>query len=122
MSDTDTLFGLLSNPVRRRVLIALCDRDQVRVPEDIRARSTVDASHPEGRRRLPGVEAVESESDGTRLMLQLYHRDLPRMEEEGVIEWDRDTNVVSRGPEFDTIEPTLRLLVTNAGLLPDGLY
>jgi hypothetical protein len=117
MSDTDTLFQLLARSPRRRILIALCDRERIRVPADIRLRSAV-ASQPAA--DAPRVAVGEGPAE-SRLAIQLRHRDLPRMEEEGAIEWDRETDVVSRGPRFDAIEPALQLLATNTESLPGGL-
>lgn len=50
--------------------------------------------------------------------LALIHNHLPRLEKGGFIEWDRDSGTISKGPDFDTIEPLLRLIVDHADELP----
>lgn len=40
----------------------------------------------------------------------LYHNHLPKMEQARYIEWDRDADTISVGPEFYAVEPLLQLL------------
>jgi len=49
---------------------------------------------------------------------RLYHVYLPKLETQGFIEWDREAGVVSRGSEFDLIEPVLALLIDHKEALP----
>ena len=52
--------------------------------------------------------------------VRLRHNHLPKLEQAGYIEWDRDTGSISEGPNFDEIKPILELLETHADELPPG--
>ena len=41
---------------------------------------------------------------------ELKETHLPMLEEVGVIEWDRETDVVSKGPNFEQIVEAMRLM------------
>lgn len=132
MSDTDTLFELLAADHRRRVLLLLCQTETVEMPGELRARG--------GRRSSGGSRAqrqrhakqsksgvVQRKSPAEReaaqaLELQLTHSHLPKLEDEGLVEWNRDAQTVTRGPEFEEIEPVLHALAVNADKFPDGLF
>jgi len=54
----------------------------------------------------------------------MHHRHLPRLEDHGLIDWDERTGDVTKGAEFDAIEPLLTTLAENhsvrfAGEPPD---
>lgn len=97
----DEHFDALSNPHRRRLLVALLEhnpqRDDAVRPEDIHE----------------GEKALEVLREG------LFHIHLPKLEEAGFIEWNRDTHEVVKGPEFDEIRPLLELMQDHADELPD---
>lgn len=118
MTDTSTLFGLLSNRTRRRLLAQLRDRASIRVPDEL----LVGGSTGE---RSSGIDPVSDgrvpEKPPPSLAIMLRHNHLPILESGGYIEWDRDRGRVSRGPAFGEIEPTIRLLCTNAETLPSGM-
>ena len=40
----------------------------------------------------------------------LYHRHLPKLAEMGLIEWNRETHQVTRGPEYERLRPLLAFL------------
>lgn len=40
----------------------------------------------------------------------LHHQHLPKLADLGVIQWDRQHNHVTRGPEFDELRPLLEML------------
>lgn len=90
---TDAL-ELLTRQSRRGILMDLRDSD----PGD--SLSMAEAN-----------EEVEFEAD-------LIHNHLPRLEEAGVIEWDRKGSKIYRGPEFERIEPLLRLIDEHEDELP----
>jgi DNA-binding transcriptional ArsR family regulator len=50
--------------------------------------------------------------------LQLIHNHLPRLEEAGYIDWDRDTGTISKGSRYDEIKPLLDLMENHADELP----
>lgn len=119
MPDTSELFDLLAADVRRRLLILLCETDPVRVPEGLNTRGSVQSRHTQDseqiqwdRPRATTAEAFE---------LELYHTHLPKLEEQGIIEWDTESRSVSRGPTFEEIEPALHALVANADKFPTDL-
>jgi hypothetical protein len=97
----DIAFEMLGNPHRRRLLLALKERnprDDVTIPEEIHT----------------GDEDLEL------LQAEMYHTHLPKLEAAGYISWDRETHEVVKGPKFDEIRPILRLLDEHADELPDG--
>ncbi len=49
----------------------------------------------------------------------MQHVHLPKLEEYGFIEWDRDSHEVRKGPKFNEIQPLLELLVSHSDELPD---
>jgi hypothetical protein len=76
---------------RRRILFALRDAERWRPS----------ASEFDDDRSLVGEPAVPTE---------LYHRHLPKLSEMGLIEWDRETHRVTRGPEYERLRPLLDFL------------
>lgn len=97
----DAAFGLLANLYRRQILMTLLDHnpeDQTSISEDL---TTNDTEH----------EAMR---------VQLNHVHLPKLEELGVIEWNRDAHVVTRGPTFEELRPLLELINQHRDELPDG--
>ena len=97
----DQLFTAFSHPTRRRILFALDERN----PRDDKEFES------------PTFRAGdESFAD---LFQTLRHRHLPHLADAGYIEWDRDTNIVTRGPRFEEVEPLLRLIENHQDELPD---
>lgn len=93
-ATTDELFALLTDVHRRRVLVSLLD-DSVVDPET--ALLDEDCS------------AVE-----------LQHAHLPKLDDAAVVDWDRGDGAVRRGPQFESIRPTLELLADNPDHLPSN--
>jgi hypothetical protein len=60
-----------------------------------------------------------NEEDLNRFKLELYQIHLPKLVDAEYIEWNRDRETINRGPEFETIEPTLEMLLDNEDDLPD---
>jgi hypothetical protein len=56
--------------------------------------------------------------DSETVKMKLIHTHLPKLADAGYIEWDRETGTISKGPNFDEIEPLLELLETHADELP----
>ncbi|QIO24209.1 hypothetical protein [Haloarcula sp. JP-L23] len=118
MVDTNTLFQLLANDIRRRILYALCDNASIHVPEGILSHDQVQSQDTQPHSPHSSSSQINGESV-QQLEMQLHHMHLPKLEEEGIIEWERETQTVSRGPQFDKLEPVLRLLFVNQNRLPD---
>ncbi|RQG89359.1 ArsR family transcriptional regulator [Natrarchaeobius chitinivorans] len=98
----DTILNVLENQYRRRVLVALLehnpqDADDPKIPSDIKL----------------------ADEDLETLRIHMTHTHLPKLEESGFIEWDRDTNSIRKGPKFDEIRPLLELMQNHADELPD---
>lgn len=98
----DGLFEALSDPYRRQLLVALLDHN----PQD-------DAD------RDP-LNVVSDDLEPEVLQQALVHNHLPKLEELGFIAWDRGTNEISKGPEWDAIAPLLVLIHDHRDELPKG--
>jgi hypothetical protein len=127
MSDTSTLFALLTDRVRRRLLVRLCAAKSLRVPEDLRRRQApvpgAPADRPESRESEPVLDSGDhpdhSRADD-QLLVELQHVHLPKLESAGVIDWEGGERV-ERGPKFDEYEPALRTMIDAADTFPDPL-
>jgi hypothetical protein len=68
-------------------------------------------SNPQG----AGVESLPGESASTdaehRLQIEMYHVHLPKLDDYGYIEWDKDAHEVAKGPRFDELLPLLDCVV-----------
>lgn len=101
-SRSDDLFEALSNPYRRQLLVALLDHN----PQDDHDRDPLDL--------------VSDDIEPDVLELHLFHNHLPKLEEMGFIAWDRETNEISKGPDWEEIEPLLTLIESHQDELPNG--
>lgn len=88
----DGTLVLLTSPYRRRVLFALSDRSPL---TETAAAAAVSASE-------------ELDDDLDVLRLKLVHSHLPKLVGHGYVEWDLDTGVIRRGPNFEEVTPLLR--------------
>jgi hypothetical protein len=97
----DDMMDALADVHRRKLLIALVDRN----PQD----------------DLPVVVAdSDSEGDAVERLIAMQHVHLPKLEEYGLIEWNRETHEVTKGSKFEEIEPLLELLEDHEDELPPG--
>lgn len=99
---TDRLFEALRDRHRRQLLVELLDCDRKEAVS------------------LPNAIS-EKEADTERVYVQLAHNHLPKLEEMEYIQWDRENDEIARDTAFETIEPSLELLVTHADKLPEDL-
>ncbi|WP_436928130.1 DUF7344 domain-containing protein [Halosimplex amylolyticum] len=105
-------FRTLADPIRRYVLGYLAEQEtQVRF-DPLTAR--VAAWHTDS-----DPNAVD-DATFTEMRTTLYHVHLPKLAEAGYIAWDRDTNTIRRGPNFDEIGSLLRLMADHEDKLPAG--
>ena len=108
MTDSQTtrplnrMFDMLSHPYRRRILLLVSEHN----PRDEDEFRIADLATADDEVELKSVE--------------LYHAHLPKLDEAGYIEWDKDTNTIRRGPNFDEIAPVLRLMADHEDTLPAG--
>lgn len=98
----DDLFESLSNSYRRQLLVALLDHN----PQDDDDRDP--------------LNLVSDDIEPEVLEIHLFHNHLPKLEEMGFITWDRETNEISKGPDWVEIEPLLSLIEDHQEELPDG--
>lgn len=129
MSDVSDLFALLAAAHRRRLLLVLCERESVSLPEAVmtqaaaagdeggRSASTSGTEPPPGE----GSAGRDTTADPDRLKIELRHRDLPKLEARRLVEWNPDAGTVSRGPAFDEVEPALEVLAEGTHAFPGDL-
>ena len=97
----DALFAALSDPHRRKLLVSLMrddSQDVLSIPEAV----------------------YDGDADLQTLEVELVHVHLPMLEDHGFVDWDRRSQVVVRGPQFEEIEPCLRVLFEHREKLPDA--
>ena len=70
--------------------------------------------------RAVTLDQLDSDAEDETLKLSMHHVHLPKLEESGFIDADRQQHSVTRGPRFDEIRPLLELLDDNRGQLPSG--
>ena len=100
-AELDELFTVLSHPYRRRILTRLGDHDP-RDEDEFDHRALAREDDPD----LPSIE--------------LFHNHLPKLDEAGFIDWERDDGVVRRGPRFGEVAPLIELMVDHRDELPVG--
>jgi hypothetical protein len=66
------------------------------------------------------IDTDESDTEEIRRFIQMKHVYLPKLEEYGFITWNKDTNEVSKGPNFEEIRPLLEMLAAHEDELPEG--
>ena len=73
---------------------------------------------------LPAGPAVfdggVSPNDRQMLGAAMHHVHLPKLEERGFVQWDRDENRLTKGSAFEDIKPLLEVLDGHRHELPDG--
>lgn len=87
----DDLAMALADPARRRLLVALT----VHNPQH-------DMLTPE--------KVHEGDKDAEQFRIEMCHKHLPKLADMGLVEWDRRTHEVVKGPRFDEIRPLLSAL------------
>ncbi|WP_418286681.1 DUF7344 domain-containing protein [Halorubrum sp. DTA46] len=97
---TNVSLTLLSSPLRRAVLLSIYDSE---------------ADDADG---LP-VEDVMTGPVPERVQVALYHNHLPKLEEFGIVRWDRRAETVAEGAAFGRIRPFIECLERNRERLPD---
>ena len=103
--STDELFALLSNGRRRHVLEFLSENGG---EITLRELATTIAAEENG------LEPVEvNYTQRKRLYTSLYQSHLPRMERSGVIEYDRNSGMVTLGPKAEGFDAYLEVVGEN---------
>lgn len=96
----NAVFSALSHPLRRRVL------------------ATIHDSSPQSSGGFEPEDFVRRDGPHERPVLELHHNHLPRLDSAGFVDWDDETDTVTRGPRFEEIRPVLSVLRTNSDALP----
>ena len=99
---SDEIFEVLADRYRRRLLVALIDRNPM----------TVSTRAERNRERSPTADDP----------IQKRHVHLPKLAGYGFIDWNREQDIVVKGPRFDEIEPVLELLIENGDVLPEDCF
>lgn len=79
-ASVDEIYEALASVERRHVLERLRESDSV------------------------DVASLTDGDDDTHVRIQYHHVHLPKLDDHGIVEWDRERNEVSRGPAFDQAE------------------
>jgi len=106
MTDTRAVLSrfsdqldVLAHPERLTLLLALRD-----APPDESIRRTGDE--------------VNRRSVGRAQQVRMYHVHLPKLDDIGVVDWDREADTIRRGPNFAETEPILDVLGSRRDDLP----
>ena len=52
--------------------------------------------------------------------IAMAHTHLPKLDDMGIVEWDREAKELATGPTWDELEPLLRWMDENRDELPEG--
>lgn len=96
----DQVFEMLSHPYRRRMLTMIGERN------------------PRGGDEFTMAELAEPDSDLSVFTQDLYHSHLPKLADAGYIDWDRENDVIRRGPRFAEVAPLISLMQKHPDELP----
>ncbi|TYT61620.1 hypothetical protein [Natrialba swarupiae] len=97
----DNIAEALGDQTRRQILLELLDHNPVEQPEVVTKK---DARENEKRE------------------LELVHHHLPKLDDMDYIVWNRDKQNIVKGPNWEEIEPIVRLLSDNRERLPDDTF
>ena len=106
--STEEVFDALANEDRRQLLVNVLEDDWCYVPklpsgsEEIAdAHGSLLLDHLHSSRHIAGVDER---------LLRIHHIHLPKLEEYGFIDWQRNTQTVIPGHRFDQLQPYLEVL------------
>jgi len=102
MTVIDRAFDAVGDAQRRRILLALLEECEQNVRDD---------------RGIEPTSAAFSDGDRERMLTRLHHVHLPKLENEGFVDWNPETDEVTRGPAFEEVRPLLELLRDHDDLL-----
>ncbi|MBX0286194.1 DUF7344 domain-containing protein [Haloarcula salinisoli] len=106
-----------TQPSLDAALTALADRKRRRVLVSLFGSGPESPSPP---LHLHELHRVETEPQS--FEIDMCHVHLPKLADEGYIQWDRDTGEIARGPRFDELRPLLDCLVENADELSGDVF
>ena len=91
----DHIFEALADETRRQLLFALLEHN------------------PQSDSDVYGLPWEVSGSGEA--VIERHHVHLPKLEDYGFIEWNREEKIVEKGPEYEAIEPYLETMVGEIG-------
>jgi hypothetical protein len=98
----DDHLDVLGHVTRRRLLRTLTDHHAIN--------------------RTDAVDLAPDDADVHEVRVNLYHNHLPKLDEAGFVDWDRDTDEITRGPAFEEIEPMLRAVTNSETSYTEGRH
>lgn len=96
----DRVIEALGHRYRRRLLAALTEHNPQPVERPLNAETKLES--------VTGLVTVGKTSD-----IAIVHTHLPKLETLGYVTWDESEGAISKGPDWDEIEPTIQLLLTH---------
>lgn len=108
MITNDDVFDALADLQRRQLLIHLLHNDSQTVPQlSSVSRKVLEAHETFLQEYLSGSRDIPKADKAT---IRTHHVHLPKLSEYCYIEWHRDTQLVTKGPEFDDVRPLLEVI------------
>lgn len=101
-STLDQTFDMLTHLSRRRIL------------------STLAQDNPRDTDEFESVDFKPDDEEFEVFKLNLHHRHLPKLAEAEFIDWNRETDTITRGPRFEEIRPLLKLMDDHRDELPEN--
>lgn len=98
----DESLDALASPYRRQLLLAML------------------AANPQADSDVDPLDILDDPETSDVTEAQLVHTHLPKLEAMGVVDWDRETGNISKGPEWERVAPLLVLIDDHREELPDG--
>ena len=98
----DQLFTCLSHPTRRRLL------------------TTLAVDNPRDEKEFESPDFKPEDQELELFIAQLYHKHFPHLEHAGYITWDRTSDTITRGPNFEEIRPLIELMNNHQDELPEN--
>lgn len=95
----DRKFDALARAERRELLVALLDHNPQTLSESPSQPAKSDTAQP----------LVERDAD----RIERQHVHLPKLAEYGYVEWDREEDILTKGPRFDEIRPLVEFVRDN---------
>lgn len=95
-----TMFGVLSHGARRQILVKLADHN------------------PRTEVEFQTEEFVPDGGNADSPKTELHHIHLPKLADSGFINWDSETETITKGPRFSEIEPLLVVIDNHQDTLP----
>lgn len=98
VSTLDSVLFVISNPDHRQIFTALADENPLFVHE-----------------------LIQSDGVTQRQKLNFNNRVLPRLDDLGFITWNRELDMIEKGPRFGDVQTVFHVLEENSDELPGDL-